>query len=46
MYYPEGMTKEDIQSFELDMAEITLMEEELDINWELQNLAEESYEYN
>lgn len=41
MYYPADMTKEDIQSFELDMAELTLREEELGCNWELQMAAED-----
>lgn len=41
MYYPENMTKEDIESFELDMAALTLREEELGINWELQMAAED-----
>lgn len=42
MYYPENMTKEDIESFELDMAALTLHEEELGINWELQMAAEDA----
>ena len=42
MYYPEDMTKEDIQSFELDMSALTLREEELGINWELQMVAEDA----
>ncbi len=40
MYYPEGMTVEDIQSFELDMVAAELIWNEDPINWELQELAE------
>lgn len=45
MYYPADMTREDIEAFELDMAALTIREEELDINWELQELAEEYRDY-
>lgn len=44
MYYPADMTREDIESFELDMAALTIREEELEINWELQVLAEENHD--
>ena len=40
MYYPADMTREDIQSFELDMVAAELIWDELPINWELQELSE------
>jgi len=40
MYYPEGMTVEDIEAFELDMVAAELIWNEDPINWELQELAE------
>lgn len=42
MYYPADMTREDIESFELDMAALTIREEELECNWELQQAAEDA----
>ena len=41
MYYPQYMTKEDIISFELDMAEVTIREEYDPVNWELDVAAQE-----
>jgi hypothetical protein len=40
MYYPQDMTKEDIEAFELDMAAIDIRWDELAVNWELQEIAE------
>lgn len=40
MYYPENMTAEDIEAFELDMVACELIWNEDPINWELQELAE------
>lgn len=42
MYYPQDMTKEDIISFELDMAEVTIREEYNPVNWELDVAAQEA----
>jgi hypothetical protein len=42
MYYPADMTKEDIEAFELDMAELTLREEEEEANWLLQEAANDA----
>ena len=42
MYYPDWMTAEDIEEFEKEMAEITIQENELEINRELSELAQES----
>jgi hypothetical protein len=36
------MTKEDIEAFELDMAELTLREEEEEANWLLQEAANDA----
>lgn len=44
MYYPQDMTQEDIISFELDMAEITIREEYNHANWELDVAAQEARE--
>lgn len=44
MYYPHDMTQEDIASFELDMAEITIREEYNHANWELDVAAQEARE--
>ena len=44
MYYPQDMTQEDIASFELDMAEITIREEYNHANWELDVAAQEARE--
>ena len=41
MYYPQDMTQEDILSFELDMAELTIREEYNPANWELDVAAQE-----
>ena len=41
MYYPQDMTQEDIASFELDMAEITIREEYNRTNWDLDVAAQE-----
>ena len=41
MYYPQDMTKEDIISFELDMAEVTIREEYDPVNWELDVVSQE-----
>ena len=40
MYYPEDMTPEDIQSFELDMVACELRWDEDPVNWLLQELVE------
>jgi hypothetical protein len=40
MYYPQDMTVEDIQAFELDMVACELVWDELPVNWELQEIAE------
>lgn len=40
MYYPADMTREDIESFELDMAALTIREETDPANWELEEAAE------
>ena len=40
MYYPEDMTKEDIEAFELDMAAVTIREEYDVANWDLVEAAE------
>lgn len=40
MYYPEDMTREDIISFELDMAALTIREEMETANWLLMEAAE------
>lgn len=40
MCYPEGMTKEDIEAFELDMVAAELVWDKIPVNWELQELAE------
>jgi len=40
MYYPQDMTVEDIQAFELDMVGAELIWNEEPINWELQELAQ------
>jgi hypothetical protein len=40
MYYPQDMTREDIESFELDMVAAELIWNEEAINWELQELAQ------
>ena len=44
MYYPQDMTKEDIESFEQDMAEMTIREEYDQANWELDVAAQEARE--
>ena len=44
MYYPADMTREDIESFELDMAEMTIREEYDQANWELDVAAQEARE--
>jgi hypothetical protein len=44
MYYPADMTREDIESFELDMAEITIREEYDQANWDLDVAAQEARE--
>jgi hypothetical protein len=44
MYYPADMTREDIVSFELDMAEITIREEYDQANWDLDVAAQEARE--
>ena len=44
MYYPQDMTREDIVSFELDMAEITIREEYDQANWDLDVAAQEARE--
>jgi hypothetical protein len=44
MYYPTDMTREDIESFELDMAEMTIREEYDQANWELDVAAQEARE--
>ena len=44
MYYPADMTREDIESFELDMAEMTIREEYEQANWELDVAAQEARE--
>ena len=44
MYYPQDMTQEDIASFELDMAEITIREEYNRTNWDLDVAAQEARE--
>lgn len=44
MYYPENMTQEDIISFELDMAELTIREEYDSANWLLDVAAQEARE--
>jgi hypothetical protein len=40
MYYPDYMTREDIEAFELDMVAAELIWNEDPINWELQELAQ------
>jgi hypothetical protein len=40
MYYPENMTAEDIEAFELDMAALTLREEMEAANWLLMEAAD------
>ena len=40
MYYPENMTAEDIEAFELDMAAITIREEMDAANWLLMEAAD------
>lgn len=40
MYYPENMTAEDIEAFELDMAAITIREEMDTANWLLMEAAD------
>lgn len=40
MYYPDSMTTEDIVSFELDMAALTIREEMETANWLLMEAAE------
>jgi hypothetical protein len=44
MYYPQDMTREDIESFELDMAEMTIREEYEQANWDLDVAAQEARE--
>lgn len=44
MYYPADMTREDIESFELDMAEMTIREEYDQANWDLDVAAQEARE--
>lgn len=44
MYYPADMTREDIESFEQDMAEMTIREEYDQANWELDVAAQEARE--
>ena len=44
MYYPTDMTREDIESFELDMAEMTIREEYEQANWDLDVAAQEARE--
>jgi hypothetical protein len=44
MYYPQDMTREDIESFELDMAAITIREEYDQANWDLDVAAQEARE--
>jgi hypothetical protein len=44
MYYPQDMTREDIESFELDMAEMTIREEYDQANWELDVAAQAARE--
>ena len=44
MYYPQDMAQEDIISFELDMAEVTIREEYDPVNWELDVAAQEARE--
>lgn len=41
MYYPDWMTADDIEQFELEMAEIAIQEDQLEINRELCELAQE-----
>lgn len=45
MWYPPEMTREDIESFERDMAEYMIHQEELDANWILQEVSEDDREY-
>lgn len=40
MYYPENMTQEDIEAFELDMAALTIREEMDPANWLLMEAAD------
>lgn len=41
MYYPADMTREDIEAFELDMAELTIREEYDTRNWILDEICQD-----